>query len=693
MSVKKKIKVLLSAGMLGVTQVWAAGVPTLTLDTVEINAEAQGLIGSAASANEGTVTAQQLEHRPLLRAAEVLEVMPGLVVSQHAGDGKANQYYLRGFNLDHGTDFATTLLGMPVNLPSHAHGQGYTDLNFLIPELVERMNYRKGPYWAEEGDFSSAGAAHIEYFRQIERPFADVTLGADGYRRTLLAGSPAVGDGRLLYGLEVFGNDGPWLLPEGLQRLNGLLRYGWGRREEGGSVALLAYDTKWRSTDQVPQRALANGSIDRFGYVDPSDGGRSHRYSLSVDWAGTGTDSKWQANAYAIDYGLDLFSNFTYATLQPAHSDQFEQVDQRHIYGGSASRSWIADWNGRLVESSLGVQARLDRIGKVGLFLSDARQRWATVREDAVDEDYYALYGQTQVQWSDWFRSQFGMRGDFQRYRVDSDRPQNSGSVAAHLWSPKLALVFGPWQRTEFYADYGFGFHSNDARGALTRLNPDPRDLGFLSAVAPVTPLVRSRGAELGARSAPLPGLQLTAALWQLEIGSELLFTGDAGTTEPSRPSRRNGIELSAYWALLRGLTLDGDLSLSRSRYTQDDPLGNYIPGSVERVASLGVDYVPGGEHGPWSFGLRLRHFGARPLIEDDSVRSKPSTLVNVQAGYQLGRDVKLRLDVLNLFDHKVSDIDYYYASQLKGEAAAVNDIHTHPAEPRTLRFSVRLSF
>ena len=470
--IKKEINTFILAGtVVACSNAWGAGIPTL--EVVEVKADQADLAGVADSASEGTVTGKQLENRPLLRPAEVLEVVPGLVVSQHAGDGKANQYYLRGFNLDHGTDFATHLMGMPVNLPTHAHGQGYLDLQFLIPELVDRMTYRKGPYWATEGDFSSAGAVHIDYRRTIDRPFLQMELGQGNYRRTLLAGSPELGNGRLLYGLEVFGNDGPWQLPEGLNRLNGVLRYSWGSREEGGNIALMGYDSKWRSTDQVPQRAIDSGAIDRFGYVDPSNGGKTHRYSLSGEWNGRFSDGRWQANAYAIDYGLNLWSNFTYAT-DTVNGDQFLQSDQRRIYGGSVSRTWVSDWQGRTVEHTLGLQARLDRIGKVGLYLTTDRQRWSTVREDAVDEDSYGIYGQTMVQWNDWFRSLVGLRGDYQRYKVSSDTAANSGRAGAHLWSPKLALAFGPWRSTELYYNHGLGFHSNDARGALTASIPTP---------------------------------------------------------------------------------------------------------------------------------------------------------------------------------------------------------------------------
>ncbi|HTY99728.1 MAG TPA: TonB-dependent receptor plug domain-containing protein, partial [Rhodocyclaceae bacterium] len=287
----------------------AGGIPTLA--EVKVTAGEEGLIGEAASATEGTVTAAQLENRPLLRPAEVLEVVPGLIVSQHSGDGKANQYYLRGFNLDHGTDFAASVLGMPGNLPTNAHGQGYLDLQFLIPELVERMQYRKGPYAADTGDFATAGAVAIDYFRQLDADFVQATVGQDGYRRALLAGSPEAGAGRLLYAFEWTANDGPWQVPENIGKQNALLRYSLGTRDNGWSVAAMAYRATWDSTDQVPQRAVDVGLIGRYGSLDPTDGGRVGRYSLSGEWSAKSGDRWSRANAYVIDYSLDLWSNFT----------------------------------------------------------------------------------------------------------------------------------------------------------------------------------------------------------------------------------------------------------------------------------------------------------------------------------------------------------------------------------------------
>ncbi len=665
-----------------------------TLDEVVVSARATDQLGVAATSSEGTVTAAQLENRPLLRPAEVLEVVPGLVVSQHSGDGKANQYYLRGFNLDHGTDFATSLMGMPVNMPTHAHGQGYTDVNFLIPELVSRVQYRKGTYYAGDGDFSAAGSARVDYVSSMRQPYLQTTLGGGNYERVLTAASPKAGEGTLLLAAEASHNDGPWVVPEHLRKDNVVMRYTQGERDDGWNVSLLGYDAKWTATDQIAQRAIDR--VGRYGSLDPTTGGDTHRYSLSGAWAGDGV----RANAYLIDYALDLWSNFTYATGL-VHGDQFLQRDRRSIVGGNAAKDWALDMHGTPVLASIGSDLRHDDID-VGVFLTQQRAIWGTVRNDKVKQDSIALWGEMQVQWHELFRSTFGLRGDGYRFNVNSDTPANSGSRSDSIVSPKLSLVFGPWNDTEYYLNAGRGFHSNDARGATITVNPDPRS-GTRAAgctgtagsctgdpMSAVRPLVPARGYEAGMRSALGSGLQTSLTLWRLDIDSELIFSGDAGTTEASRPSHRQGMEWANYWTPNAWLLVDGDVALSSARFTDSVPVGNHIPGAVEQVASLGVSTQDGG---PWSAGLRLRYFGPRPLIEDNSVRSRSSTLINVQAGYHVSKAVKIGVEVLNLLDAKVSDIDYYYASRLPGEAAPVNDVHTHPAEPRTVRATLRITF
>ncbi len=690
------IRVLLIAFLLLAGRALAAGIPTL--EEVSVTAKSTDQLGVASTSSEGTVTAEQLKNRPLLRPAEVLEVVPGLITSQHSGDGKANQYYLRGFNLDHGTDFSTSLMGMPVNMPTHAHGQGYTDLNFLIPELVGRVQYRKGTYYAGDGDFSAAGSARVDYLRKLDEPFALATMGSHGYTRALAAGSPRVNDGDLLIAVEGYHNDGPWTVPEELRKGNLVLRYGQGQRDDGWTVSLLGYDAKWTATDQIAQRAM--NTVGRYGSLDPTTGGNTRRSSLSADFASSGTNGISRINAYYIDYVLDLWSNFTYA-IDPVHGDQFMQSDKRGILGGNATHTWAATIDDTPVVTTVGTDLRHDDI-RNGVFLTQGRNVWGTVRDDTIRQTSASLWGQTEIQWIETFRSTLGLRADSYRFDVTSNTPANSGKKSDSIVSPKLALVFGPWSKTEYYLNAGYGFHSNDARGTVTTVNPDPRpgtrpacidpNAGACTGdpLSPVQPLVRAKGYEIGTRTALIPGLQSSLTLWRLDIASELIFIGDAGTTSPSRPSRRQGVEWANYWNPGEWLLVDGDVSLSSARYTDADPVGNHIPGAVERVASLGVSLQ---ESDPWLAGMRLRYFGPRPLVEDNSVRSKSSTLVNVLVGYRVRKPVQISMEILNLFNAQVSDIDYYYASRLRGETAPVNDVHTHPAEPRAVRLTLKLTF
>jgi hypothetical protein len=642
-----------------------------------------GLIGVADAASEGLVTGRQIDARPIMRAGEILETVPGLIISQHSGEGKANQYYLRGFNLDHGTDFATTVAGVPVNMPTHAHGHGYSDLNFLIPELVSGVQFRKGPYFAEEGDFSAAGASHIRYTNSLDQPLFRVSAGGDGWARALGAASPRVGAGRLLVAGEATRNDGPWVRGDDYRRLNGVVRYSVGDRLNAWSVTAMGYDGSWRSTDQAPQRAIDAGSISRLESIDDTTGGATSRVSLSGDWQRTTSRGLTRANAYVVGYRLDLFSNFTYFLDDPENGDQFQQSDRRVVSGARLSHRIASRLGGRPSELVVGTDLRHDAIGRVALLHTAGRQPLATTREDEVSQTSLAGYVQHEVQWTPWMRTSAGLRLDRFRFVVQALQPENSGTASAGLGSPKASLILGPWRSTELYVNAGTGYHSNDARGATITVDPKSGE-----PVDRVTPLARARGAEVGLRTVPFPGLETDIALWRLDLDSELLFVGDAGTTEASRPSRRWGVEWNTYAAPRRWLTLDADLAWSNARFADDDPAGRYIPGAVERVASAGVTL----DDGRRAFGsLRLRYFGGRNLIEDGSVRSAPTRLLNGQLGVRLGPRTELVLDVFNLFDAHASDVDYFYRSRLPGEPAeGVEDLHTHPTLPRTIRVSVR---
>lgn len=668
------------------------GHDSVELSSVEVRAKIENLEGIASAGSEGIVSSQRISAIPILRPGEALEMVPGLIVTQHAGDGKANQYFLRGFNLDHGTDFATYVGGVPVNIPTHAHGQGYTDLNFLIPELIDRVSYRKGPYYAEEGDFSSAGAAHIDHFRKVDGTLAQITAGQHGYARSLLAGSPELGGGKLLYGLELFHNDGPWEVHENYRKLNGILRYSQGTRFDGFSITGMAYKGDWISTDQIAQRAIDSGLVNRFGSLDPSTGGKSYRYSLSGEWAKRGENSRTNANIWWLRSGLDLWSNFQYclndygANGNCNTGDQFKQSERRDAGGFTLSHALFDKWGGLDVTNSFGLQSRIDKIHPVGLYNTSARTTYNTVREDTVTQRSIGLWAQNETRWTSCFRSVQGLRADMYDFTVDSNIAANSGKANDQILMPKLSLIFGPWQKTELYLNYGHGFHSNDARG--TTISVDPSNPS--TAVDKVNPLVRTNGYEVGVRTEVVRGWQSSVSLWQLDAASELLFVGDAGTTEPSRPSRRYGVEWTNFYTLTDWLAFDADLSWSHARFKDTAPEGDFIPGAVTTTANLGVtvDHL-----GSWFGALRMRYFGPRPLIEDNSVRSQASALTNLRLGYRIDKRTNIALDVYNLFDRKVNDIEYWYDSQLANETSPVFDRHVHPTEPRTLRVTLSHRF
>ncbi|MCW7536770.1 TonB-dependent receptor [Aquabacterium sp. A7-Y] len=655
------------------------------LAPVTVRGHYDNAVGSSDAASQGRIRQELLKSRPAQRPGEVLEFVPGVIVTQHSGDGKANQYFLRGFNLDHGTDFATWVDGMPVNMPSHGHGQGYSDLNFMLPELVERIDYRKGPYFARYGDFASAGSADIRYRRRLDQPFAQLTLGEHRYQRLVTAGSTLLGNGSMLLGaIELARNDGPWSLPERLKKVNGVLSLSDGSTARGWSATAMAYDASWNSTDQVPQRAVDRGQLGRFDAVDRSDGGNTSRYSLSGEWHEQSGRGGVRAFAYLMRYQLQLFSNFTYALERPASGDQFEQRDGRTVAGFQVAQDWEHSFFSLPSRTEVGLQLRHDRID-VGLFDTEARRRFATTREDEMRQTGGGLYAENHLEWTPWLRTVAGVRVDRYRFDVDSSLEANSGKTSATRVSPKLSAIFGPWAKTELFVNTGRGFHSNDARGTTAEVDPRSGE-----AADRVPGLVASAGWEIGARTQAVPGLQSSIAFWRLDSDSELVYVGDAGTTEANRPSRRSGIEWNNRWMPREWLLLDADLAWTRARFRGDDPAGDHIPGAVERVASLAVTVK---DLGPWSASLQWRYLGPRSLIEDNTVRAPSTLLTNLRVARQFGQDTEVTLDVFNLLDRKANDIEYFYESRLPGEAAAVEDKHFHPAEPRSVRVTLRKQF
>ncbi len=658
---------------------------TPTLPEIIVVGKASNLLGTTDGASKGRATQEDFMSRPLMRRGEILETIPGVIITQHAGGGKANQYFLRGFNLDHGTDFSISLDGMPLNMRTHAHGQGYTDLNPVIPELVQAIDYAKGTYTAADGDLSTAGSANFLLWDTMPENILRVEFGEYNYYRALIAGTLPIAAAEqqgmqqgLTYGLEYNYYDGPWQQAEEFNRWNGLLRYFKGDEDNKFSITFMGYRGSWVSTDQIPRRAVTNGTLDRFSTLDPSAGGDSERYSLNMAYEHRDDDVVTRANIYGIYYSLGLFSNFTYFTQGP-QGDQFEQSEKRWVFGGQVSRTWEdRDLFGIKSDLTLGFQTRHDLINGIGLYQTINRKRFSTTRQDDIWEGSAGLYGEMVNRWTPWFRTVLGLRGDL--YYFDSLESTVNGEDAewAGIISPKFSAIFGPWHETELYLNFGTGFHSNDARGVTARsLQADP--------------LVRTMGGEIGLRTQAIPELTTTLALFWLQSDSELIYVGDAGTNEPGPGSERYGVELATYWRPNQWFSADAEVAMTYARL-KDSGNADRIPNSVPVMFSGGFTVGAQGNADGWFTGLRVRAFTGRPLEETGQIEGRESFMVNGTVGYRR-KNWEAAVDCLNILNRADNDIEYAYESQLQNEAVPVNDVHFHPVEPRMFRFRVTYRF
>ncbi len=708
--------------------------------SVTVKGRDDSLVGIAESATQGTVGAQEIADRPILRSGEVLETVPGLIITQHAGGGKANQYFLRGFNLDHGTDIAISIDGMPLNLPSHAHGEGYSDMNIVIPELVERVDFQKGPYYADVGNYGSAASANVVYFKTLPENFFQVEGGMYGYGRAVFGASEKVGSGNLLVGGEAYYDDGPWVHPDGFAKFNGLLTYSQGDDANGFSITARGYHGKWNSSDQIP--VTATPLVGFFGALNPTGGGNSQRESLQAEWHRQDDHSATKITAYGFYYDLDLFSDFTYYLDDPIKGDQFEQKDNRFVAGLDARHTLFTNWWGRKVENTFGLQVRNDWV-RNGLYRTENRLR--TDKNDSnacnaepiaacasnpnlvavlpADTDVnrftdamFGLYVENKIEWSDKFRTVLALRGDVGHADVTNLTPSyiatelpgapvvnfaaaNSGAVTKFLPEPKATLIFGPWSKTEFYVQGGFSFHSNDVRGATQTQEPISPDNPFPTATSRIPLLVQTKGSEIGVRTSALSHLQSTFSLWYLHSESELQQDGDTGgTVASSSPSNRYGIEWANYYTPLEHWALDFDIADSRARFTSIDgddaapgsPGGRWVPEAVGLVISSGITMH---DYKRFSASLRLRAFGPRNLTSDAVYRSNATVLLNADVRYRITKKWSFVVEALNLLNRRDHDIDYAYTSRITPTAdAAFTDVY-HPVEPFQLRFGLRLAF
>jgi outer membrane receptor protein involved in Fe transport len=718
-----------SAEPAGETPVVAAAT-TSALDQITVTAKRIELLGAAETASVGVVADEEIQLTPAYRPGQLLESVPGLIVTLHSGEGKANQYLMRGYNLDHGTDLATFVDGMPVNQPTHAHGQGYTDLNFMIPELTDEITYTKGTYYPSVGDFGAVGSIQVSY-RDVIPDALNAAIGTFDFQRILITGSSPLSNGQLLAATEVQHYDGPFVTPDDARKLNEVLRYSQGDERNGFSVTGMYYHQLWTNTTDIPIRAIEEGLVPgRFGTLDPTDGGRAERASVSIQYHESLGDGQLSASEFFIYNQLHLYNDFTHYLVDPVHGDQEDQFENRRLTGGMACYTLPVPLGAIPNEISAGIFTRYDLLG-VGRLPSEDRVPLTPANDPPSfsnsDQVYLfagAAYVQATTHWSSTFRSVLGFRDDYQHGTdVDNLAPlhetagyTNGGTAHQSLFQPKGSLIYTPRDYLEFYLSAGRGFHSADLRG----VNQDTSvDLGL-----PHTPLLaKQEGQEVGMRALVQRDLTLTFALYNLWQQSETIIDPDVGTDTAGPPSRRYGYELNVTYKILQWLEFYGSYSGDHTRFTRnfDDGtghLGKYIAGAPLATGAFAL-YLT--NLGPWSGGLEYRYLGNYPLSSGpcaDSAAAKnfpvtPScatapTLagqvdgkgfgeLNMDAHYAFPAGWAASLGVYNILNTHAAAAQFWYVDRLRSEIATYPDgradIHEHPLEPIMARFTISKSF
>ncbi|HEY6815535.1 MAG TPA: TonB-dependent receptor [Croceibacterium sp.] len=641
-------------------------------DPIYVYGRGEKRIGEAAAASEGGVAGADLEVRPLLRPGEILEATPGLIATQHSGGGKANQFFLRGFNLDHGTDYAVYIDDMPMNFRTHGHGQGYLDVQGMIPETVQRVDYRKGPYRADTGDFSFVGSSFITTHDRLE-PFALAEIGEYDYYRFVVGGSAKVGGGDLLGVVQAKFNNGPWELPEDFEAYSGLIKYSVPLGDGELQASLNFYDATWAPTEQIPERAIGTPLCeDAYCTLDATQIGSTERQILTLGYQ----SDAWRVTGYLQHYDWSLISNFTFLLDDPVNGDQLRQYDERWTYGGRIERTFELSDGFSL---RVGSEARVDDIGPVGLDETIDAVKEFTVGAFDVNESSIGLYAEAIWRPVERLMVIGGLRGDWYRFETKALEGADSWSGVAKddgLF-PKIGVNYEVADGIALYGNWGEGFHSNDARGVTSPVDPAPG-------------VVQGTFEEIGARL-ERGGLILTAVYWWSQIDSELIYVGDAGAVEPNDPSKRHGYELTGFWHPNDWLAFDAVWTNSSAHYVGLPEGEDFVPGALETAGEFGASAI----FPEFNLAGRLRYLGPHPLIEDNSVRGESTLLVNLRAAWtpsSLG-GFEVYGELLNAFDSKRHDIDYFYETRLPGEAAGVEGRNSRIVEPRQFRVGVKKKF
>ncbi|MGZ3272640.1 MAG: TonB-dependent receptor [Caulobacteraceae bacterium] len=706
--------------------------PSSVVSSVVVTASRVNLLGQAETASQGSVTQKEVELRPIYRPGQLLETTPGLVVTAHSGEGKANQYLVRGFNLDHGTDIANFIDDMPINRPSNAHGQGYSDVNFFIPEVAAGLDFTKGPYYASVGDFGAVVSTHVKLANQIPNQIA-VSGGTLGMYNLFAGGTQTFGDEDRLLGAVYYGHlDGPWDHPDNFRKYTATLRYSHGTASEGWNVTTMYFKGDGNFTTDQPQRAVDSGLISRWGTLDPTDGNTSERASLSAHYAHVvGENWKVSASGYFIHSRMTLWNDFTHYLDDPVNGDQEQQDEVRDTFGGQVSATWAQEYAHEITnETVFGLQARNDELyvdkrhtqnrrvlnyctqlgdsslgagpdakapATLAQLQTDARYNYTAAPIGACTADRASmldlgLYVETTTRWTRWFRTVIGLRNEYYRASDHSYITGFRGGGDQTLFQPKGSLIIGPIFQTEFYVSAGRGFHSDDVRGVFGTV-----PLEGVPALAGKTPLMAAAdGEEVGVRTNIIPKMQVQVALFQEDFKSELAYNADSGADSASGPSRRQGIEFSGQYRPFRWIELNTDLSFSKARYQGDlTPYGlsgPYIESAPEFIGSFGVliDNL-----GPWFGGLQWRDLGGFPISDGEKNPRDPGySEFNADIGYRVNDHLKVQATGFNLTNVKANAGAFYYSSRLKGEPVdGVLDFQNHPIEPLSGNIKVTWTF
>ena len=687
-----------------------AAPPAAEVSEVVVTASHLNLMGIATTASQGSITQEELQLRPVYRVGQLLETTPGLVVTVHSGEGKAQQYLLRGFNLDHGTDIANFVDDMPVNRPTNTHGQGYSDSNFMMPEVTNGLDYTKGPYYAAVGDFGAVASTHVKLANEIPDQ-ASVSIGTLGVYNAFLGGTRKFGDDdRLLGGLYLGHVDGPFDHPDNFRKIDGVVRFSHGEFDEGYDLTAMYYNGKGNLTTDQPQRAIQEGLISRYGTLDPSDGSLSERLSLSGHYAARGDDWRFTANAYYIRQRMTLWNDFTHYLDDPVNGDQEEQNEARTTLGGAAAFRLVHDFGMINSDTTIGVQARYDdayvdrrhTVQRTVLDYCELEQPSGpalpvpAVNGACTADRAHLLdlgpYIENTTAWTIWLRTIVGLREEYYHASDESFVTGFNGSRSQSLFQPKASIVLGPWWKTEFYLSAGRGFHSDDVRGVFgtVPLAGEPVAAGPTPLLAPAT------AEEFGIRSNLVPKVALQVAVFQQDFSSELTYNPDVGQDEASAPSRRQGVEFSAQYKPLGWLELNTDLAFSKARYR-----GNYtafgldtpfIANAPQFIGSFGVLVD---DLGPWFGGLQWRALGKYPINDGQELpQDKGYSEFNADVGYKVNPHLRLQLSVFNLTNTKANSSAYFYTSRLPGEPAdGVAGLQVHPLEPISVVFKATTYF